>query len=186
VLVYFASLGFGFLFVEIPLIQRWILFLGHPTYAFSAVVFVLLVFSSIGSLLARRWWAMRHRVMVGLVILVVITPVFTSLFTGIALTWTTPWRILVGAVSLAPLAILMGFPFPFGLIWLESWAPGLKAWVWAVNGCASVVAAVLAAILALTWGFQVVLLGGAIMYSIALLMFPGQWDKADPAQISSF
>lgn len=185
VLVYFASLGFGFLFVEIPLIQRWILFLGHPTYAFSAVVFVLLVFSSIGSLLARCWWAMRYRVMVGLVILVVITPVFTSLFTGIALTWTTPWRILVGAVSLAPLAILMGFPFPFGLIWLERWAPGLKAWAWAVNGCASVVAAVLAAILALTWGFQVVLLGGAIVYSIALLMFPGQWDKTYPAQISS-
>lgn len=185
VLIYFASLGVGFLFVEIPLIQRWILLLGHPTYAFSAVVFILLVFSSIGSLLARRWWSMRQWIFIGLVVLVIFTPFFTRLYTTVALNWTTPWRVLGGAISLAPLAILMGFPFPFGLIWLEGWAPGLKAWAWAVNGCASVVAAVLAAILALTWGFQSVVLSGAVMYSLALLMIPSQWNKTDPSQIRS-
>jgi hypothetical protein len=185
VLVYFSCLGFGFLFVEIPLIQRWILLLGHPTYAFSGVVFVLLVFSSIGSLLARRWWKMRQGIMGVLVIMAFITPWLTGYMTEVALTWAAPGRVLVGAASLAPMAILMGMPFPFGLVGLEAGRNNLKAWAWAVNGCASVIASVLAAILALTWGFQVVLFAGALAYGLALLMLPGQRDEANTAQVGS-
>ena len=183
VLAYFSCLGFGFLFVEIPLIQRWILLLGHPTYAFSGVVFVLLVFSSLGSLLARRWWRRRRLVMGALVMMVLITPWLTTTVTEIALNWTVPWRILAGAISLSPMAVLMGMPFPFGLIELEAGKPVLKAWAWAVNGCASVIASVVAAILALTWGFQLVLLGGALAYGLALFMLPGQRNKTNPTQV---
>lgn len=185
VLVYFGCLGIGFLFVEIPLIQRWILLLGHPTFAFSGVVCVLLVFSSIGSLMARRWWVWRRWILGGLVLVVLITPWLIGITTNIALTWTAPWRILVGALSLAPLAIMMGVPFPFGLIGLENGSPVLKAWAWAVNGCASVVASVLAAILALSFGFQFVLFGGALAYGLALFMLPGQRNETDAAQIGS-
>lgn len=120
-----------------------------------------------------------------LVMMVLITPWLTTYVIEIALDWTVPWRILAGAISLAPMAVLMGMPFPFGLIELEARKPALKAWAWAVNGCASVIASVLAAIMALTWGFQLVLLGGALAYGLALLMLPGQWNKTHPAQIGS-
>jgi hypothetical protein len=183
VLVYFGCLGIGFLFVEIPMIQRWILLLGHPTYAFSGVVFVLLVFSSIGSLLARRWWGKQRWVFGCLVIMALITPWLTGFMTDLALTWSFQWRVLAGALSLAPLAILMGMPFPFGLVALEMSRPALIAWAWAVNGCASVIASVLATILALTWGFQLVLIGGAFAYSLALLALPGQGYETHAAQV---
>lgn len=120
-----------------------------------------------------------------LVVMALITPWLTTYVIDIALNWTVPWRILAGAISLAPMAILMGMPFPFGLIGLEAGKHALKAWAWAVNGCASVIASVLAAILALTWGFQLVLLGGALAYGLALFMLPGQWDKTHPAQVGS-
>ena len=86
-------------------------------------------------------------------------------------------------ISLAPLAILMGLPFPLGLAWLERDAPDLVAWAWAVNGCASVIASVLAAILALSYGFTLVLLLGAGAYSLAVLVLPGQGDKTNTAQV---
>jgi hypothetical protein len=81
------------------------------------------------------------------------------------------------------MGVLMGLPFPLGLVWLERASPGLVAWAWAVNGCASVIAAVLAAILALGSGFSQVLLLGAGFYTLAALVLPGQWYKADPSQI---
>ena len=74
-------------------------------------------------------------------------------------------------VSLALLALLMGLPFPLGLAWLEREAPALIPWAWAVSGCASVVAAILAAILALSCGFAVVLMLGAACYAGAAIVF---------------
>jgi hypothetical protein len=73
-----------------------------------------------------------------------------------------------------PLAVLMGIPFPLGLAWLEERAPGLIPWAWAVNGCASVISSVLAAILALSFGFTLVLSLGAAAYTGALLI-TGLW-----------
>ncbi|UCD41382.1 MAG: hypothetical protein JSV69_12515, partial [Chloroflexota bacterium] len=84
--------------------------------------------------------------------------------------WPLIPRILVIAISLAPLGLLMGFPFPFGLTWMEKAGSRLVPWAWAVNGCASVIAAVLAAILALSSSFSIVLIIGAIFYGIAGLV----------------
>ena len=47
-LLYFALLGLGFLFIEIPLLQRFILYLGQPAYAFAIVVSALLVAAGVG------------------------------------------------------------------------------------------------------------------------------------------
>jgi hypothetical protein len=172
-LLYFALLGFAFLFVEIPLIQRWILLLGHPTYAFAAVVLVLLLCSGAGSALAR------HPLLPGwiswgfLVALAGFLPWGVMRLSAAMLAWPA-WARLAGAVfGLAPLGFLMGLPFPRGLAWLESHAPGWTPWAWAVNGCASVSAAVLAAILALQSGFSLVLWLGAGAYGAAALIFWG-------------
>ena len=167
VFAYFGLLGLAFLFVEIPLIQRWILLIGHATYAFAAVVLSLLLFSGLGSLLARAAWLPRRAAWVLLVLLALLTPLVTVRLADAALGWP-PWaRAGVAVISLAPLGVLMGLPFPRGVAWLEDGAPRLIPWAWAVNGAASVVASVLAAILALSSGFTVVLLLGAGCYAAA-------------------
>ena len=167
VLAYFGLLGIAFLFVEIPLIQRWILLLGHATYAFAAVVLSLLFFSGLGSLLTRAPWLPRRGAWVALVLMALLTPLLVVRLADVALGWPLWGRAGVAVIGLAPLGVLMGLPFPRGVAWLEDRAPRLIPWAWAVNGAASVVASVLAAILALSSGFTVVLLLGAGCYAAA-------------------
>lgn len=174
ILLFFGFLGLAFLFVEIPLIQRWILLLGHPTYAFTIVVLALLSFSGIGSVLARAEW-LPIRPAFGLLILMALLTPWSVLPLGDAiLGWSFPIRAVVAGISLAPLGILMGIPFPHGLSWLDYKAPYLIPWAWAVNGCTSVISAVLAAILALSYGFSSVLLMGAIFYAGAFICLPSK------------
>jgi hypothetical protein len=170
-LLYFSFLGIAFLFVEIPLIQRWILLLGHPTYAFAVVVMILMLFSGLGSSLSRAPWMPQRWAFGLLVALALLTPVAISHLTNATLGWPLLLRILAAALSLAPLALLMGLPFPVGLAWLETRSSRLVPWAWAVNGCASVIASVLAAILSLSYGFTTVLLIGAGAYAGAFTIF---------------
>jgi hypothetical protein len=168
-LLYFGLLGLAFLFVEIPLIQQWILIVGQPVYAFAAVVSVLLVFSSLGSLSARSSGLPKRAAFAALVVLAVATPFILAWLTRHTLGWPLLLRAGLAALSLAPLAFLMGLPFPLGLARLERDGPALIPWAWAVNGCASVVAGVLAAMAALSYGFTAVLLAGAACYAGAWL-----------------
>ena len=162
VLAYFGLLGLGFLFVEIPLMQRFILFLGQPIYAFTAVIAALLAFSGLGSLAAPRLAPRRTLPLLAAAILLypLLLPVLFNALLGAPLAV----RLIAAVVSLAPLGLLMGTPFPGGLAWLGREAPGLVPWAWAVNGCASVLAAVLAALVALSAGFSWVLVGAALAY----------------------
>ena len=167
-LVYFGLIGLAYLFVEIPLIQKFILFLGHPAYAMTAVLFTLLLFSGIGSLLGKR---ISLWVSIALLALILVTlpawmPVLFELTLGAAFVQ----RLLLTILALAPVGFLMGIPFQAGIRAFE--ASGFAAyipWAWAVNGSTSVVSAVLAALLALTFGFNRVLWLGALCYAGALV-----------------
>jgi hypothetical protein len=164
ILLYFSFLGIAFLFVEIPLIQRTILILEQPIYAFAVVVAGLLTASGAGSMLARQAWV-KDRLVFGLLAAVVMVVIF-ALDGFVA--WISPWpmfgRVLAVMLSLLPLGFLMGIPFPRGLSWLEAHYPEMKAWAWAINGCASVIASVLAAILVLSYGFSLAMILGAAAY----------------------
>ena len=105
-----------------------------------------------------------------LVLLAVLTPFICIRLGEAALGWSLLARALAIILSLVPLAVLMGLPFPFGLAWLEQHYPALIPWAWAVNGCASVIASVLAAILALSYGFTTVLYLGAAAYGGAAVL----------------
>jgi hypothetical protein len=177
--LYFSALGFAFLFIEIPLIQQSILILGNPTYAFTVVVFAILSFSGVGSYFARSQWLPKRLAMGLLIILALISPLIITRFAYLILGWSFLLRAISVAIYIAPLAILMGIPFPSGLAWLEQKRGDLVPWAWAVNGCASVIAAVLAAILTLGYGYRLVLLIGAGAYLVAFLMFPSKWHKSD-------
>ena len=174
-LAYFGLIGLAFLLVEIPLIQRFILFLGNPAYAFSGVLFTILLFSGLGSLISPR---ISLRVALGALVLFLIAlpllmPSLLSAFLGLAL----PLRLVATAVILAPLGILMGIPFSGGVVWMaeEAARPALVPWIWAVNGAASVIASILAALLALSFGFNWVFRIGALCYAGAWLVV--QWKS---------
>jgi hypothetical protein len=169
VLIYFGLLGLGFLFVEIPLMQRFILFLGQPIYAFTVVLAALLLFSGLGSLAAQ--WISPRRTLPLLVVAVLLYPVALPHLIRALLGAPLALRLLIAALSLGPLGFLMGIPFPGGLAWLQERAAGLIPWAWAINGCTSVLASILAAILALSVGFSWVLVAAALAYAGAWLVF---------------
>ncbi len=168
-LIYFGGIGLAFLFLEIPLIQRTILSMGQPTYAFSFVVLTLLLASSLGSLAARSFWRSKTKLWLFLVVMVLVTPVLYRWLQSTSLAWPQTMRVLALGASLLPMGFLMGIPFPLGLQWLERDGPDLITWAWAVNGCASVVASVLAAMISISMGFSAVLLLGAVFYALAAL-----------------
>jgi hypothetical protein len=173
-LVYFAAIGLAFLLAEIPLIQRFILYLGQQSYAMTTVLFSLLLFSGLGSHFSPR---IPARLALGLlVILLILTSPVLAVAFGATLGLPLSYRLGIGALLLAPLGFLMGVPFPAGLRWISSGfaSPAssrnsipIIPWVWGVNGAASVIAAVAAALLALTWGYSWVLRLSALCYAIA-------------------
>jgi hypothetical protein len=172
-LLYFGLIGLAFLLVEIPLIQRFILFLGHPSYALTTVLFTLLFFSGLGSQTSARL-PLRHTLGL-LAILLFVLPFLLPVLFEYALGLPLPIRLALTILILAPLGFLMGVPFPGGIGWLLRGRLGspLIPWAWAVNGAASVIASVLAALLALSFGFSWVFRIGALCYAGAWLTI--QW-----------
>lgn len=169
VFLYFFLLGIGYLFVEIPLIQRFILFLGHPVYALGTVLFALLTFSGLGSLSSPRLPLGRGILLLGAMIFLYpfLLPLLFRSLLGLGL----GLRLLSSILILAPLGFLMGLPFPKGIAVTSRFAPGLIPWAWGINGCASVLSSILASMGALTFGFSWVLAwaGGAYLVGLVVL-----------------
>lgn len=171
VLGYFLSLGIGFMFIEIALIQRFILFLGHPMYAVSTVLFSVLMFSGMGSLFSERLEVKKQAfaltiLALGTLVLFYLLglPYIFRIFLGEELLF----RGIVSPIILAPLAFLMGIPFPLGIRLTEALNRDLIPWAWAVNGCASVLSSILAVMIALSFGFSSVLVLSGLVYLAGL------------------
>lgn len=178
-LLYFTFIGLAFMLVEIPLIQRFILYLGHPAYAMTAVIFSLLLFSAVGSRLSQHVPLLPA--MAALVILLLSLHSWLPGVLSQTLGLPLGFRLALTALLLAPIGFLMGIPFPAGIQRLSKAAahsqPSIP-WLWAANGAASVVASVLAALLALSFGFNWVLRIGALCYLAAWIM---EWLRPRPA-----
>jgi hypothetical protein len=165
--IYFAALGIGFLFIEIPLMQRFILFLDQPTYAFAIVLFTIFVFSGLGSLLSTRLARVLPQVIFGLGVLAFLYPLFLPYFFEALLGQPLILRLLVSLGALAPLSFLMGIAFPSGIRIIGTLSPDLVPWAWGINGCVSVVSSVLSLVIALSVGFSWVLVAAGIAYLVA-------------------
>jgi spermidine synthase len=172
IVAYFFAIGLGFLFLEIVFIQKFILYLGHPLYAAAVVLSVFLVFAGMGSKYAQ---AKRVHV-IGLFTVILglgIADLLAANFLFDAVNWLpVSMKILVAVVMLGPLAFSMGMPFPLALTEVGADAPDLIPLAWAVNGCASVIAAVLATLLAIHFGFTAVVLTALAFYGFAGALFP--------------
>ena len=173
--VYFASLGFGFMFFEITLIQRLTLFLGYPTYSLTVTLASILVFTGLGALWSeRRRGAVRRTALLALVALAALTVLYLvglPALTEALLETPLLVRVAVTFLVLAPLGICLGLFMPLGLASvaaLSSHAREYVAWAWAVNGFASVVGATLTTVVAMTFGFRVVLVVALVTYAVAV------------------
>ena len=173
--VYFTAIGLAFLFVEIASIQRFTLFLAHPLYAIGVVLAGFLVFAGVGSgiapaleqrLAGERIGALGAAigaiVLLATLYILALPPLFVAL---IALPDLA--KIALSLALIAPLALFMGMPFPLALARLRASAPHLVPWAWAINGCASVLSAILATLLAMTFGTRTVVFIAAALYLIA-------------------
>ncbi|MBW2466434.1 MAG: SAM-dependent methyltransferase [Deltaproteobacteria bacterium] len=178
VALYFFSIGLGFLFLEIAFMQKYILYLGHPLFAAAAVLAIFLVFAGMGSQYAQKRkfhaiWPVMIILCLGLIELAASGLLFNILGDLIR-----PMKVLVAVFMLGPLAFCMGMPFPLALTEIGSEVSELVPWAWAVNGCASVIAAVLATLLAVHFGFSTVVLSSLVLYGIAAVTFPaGQKEQ---------
>jgi MFS family permease len=172
-LLYFACLGAGFIIVEVAMIQKFILFLGHPVYALAVVLFSLLTFSALGSYLTGRFDEEQlgrslTKVLIALVALVfvyilVLPPIFYGL-----VHLAHPVRVVIAVVLMAPLAVVMGMPMPIGIKLLARRAPEIIPWAWGVNGATSVMGSVAALVIAILTGFNQALIIGAALYLAAI------------------
>jgi len=191
-LLYFVAVGLGYILVEIAFIQRFVLFLGHPTYALTVVIFLLMLSSGAGSLFSRIWLPRTNLCWVPLVLVIVVLLADVFFLPGrlaalVGLDFG--YRLLVSGALLIPLGFVMGMPFPTGLRALAGLpAPEFPAgqgasdnsveWAWAMNAAASVLGSVLAMVIAIQFGLNVTLACGAAAYLIALLLTPALRTKA--------
>ena len=175
---YFASLGFAFFFVEIAFIQKFLLFLHHPVFAVAVVLSGFLVFAGLGSYLAGRWQTTQDAH--GLVVMSVISIGVLGMLYALVLPNLVfepligspmPLKLAMSLLLIGLLAIPMGMPFPLGLARLGEQAKKQIPSTWAINGCASVISAVLATVIAIHFGFTVVVLLAVALYFLAAFMF---------------
>jgi hypothetical protein len=194
-LLYFVAVGLGYILVEIAFIQRFVLFLGHPTYALTVVIFLLMLSSGAGSMLSRRW--LRRPEMVWMPLLLVIVALAANVFflPHLLAAWVGlafGYRLIVSALLLAPLGLMMGMPFPTGLRALalrgsvgtagfelatkrgqeKQSKDNAIEWAWAMNAAASVLGSVLAMVIAIEFGLNVTLACGVAAYLFALALLP--------------
>jgi spermidine synthase len=185
-LLYFVAVGLGYIFVEIAFIQRFVLFLGHPTYALTVVIFLLMLSSGAGSFFSRRWlprtqlaWMPIVLVIAALLVDVFFLPRWLETWVGFELNV----RIAISSLLLAPLGFFMGMPFPTGLRALASrfnsnptqYDPAednAVEWAWAMNAAASVLGSVLAMVIAIQFGLNITLACGVATYLLALALLP--------------
>jgi hypothetical protein len=183
-LAFFAAIGGGFILIELSQMQRLMIFLGHPSYALSVVLFVLLISSGLGSYFTERLTrgANGNEAIVApliplLIVLAVLGPLTLHAMTYFASS-TTPVRIFVAGLILFPLGFFMGMPFPVGMRLASNRSPQLTPWLWGVNGAMSVCASVVSTIIAVGFGISAAYWTGVLCYVAAMLALLAMRQRA--------
>ncbi len=172
-LLYFGALGAGFMLIEVAILQRFVLLLGHPVYSLTVTLFSLLLGTGLGAALSRRVSGpgLARATAVALVMIAGVAVVFVAAM-GPLIAWAVPFsrgaRLAVAVLVLGPDGMLLGIPMPAGIRLLSGRVPEMVTWAWGMNGALSVVGATLAIFVAMNWGFQATLLVAAGTYLLGL------------------
>ena len=169
-LLYFGALGAGFIIVELALLYKFVLIVGHPIYAMATVLFTLLVGAGIGSAVlgrlsqrARPGWV----VLLAAALIVAAVPLAFPMIRDAVLGSSQVVRILVVALAVLPVGFVLGMPFPLGISLLSERRPALIPWAWGVNAIMTVVGSLAAVLIALRFGFSASLVSAAALYLLA-------------------
>ncbi len=171
--LFFGALGLGFMALEIALIQKFGLLLGHPNYALSVVLATLLVSSGLGALFSDRIVARTggvRGVALGVAGYVVVLAMLVLPRLHGAMSLPLGTRALIVVASVVPLGLLLGSFMPWGLGRLQATAPALVPWAWGLNGIFSVVGPILSIGVSISLGMTALLLAGAATYLVAGLV----------------
>jgi hypothetical protein len=169
--LYFTSIGTGFMLIEISLIQKFAIFLGHPTYSILVVLFTVLFFTGLGSFLSSRMYKKCGIVglfstLLGVILVIgIINMFFLPSFSS----WSITTRIIYSFVTMALIGTLLGMPFPTGFSLLSNEKKVLAPWLWGVNGAASVVSSVLAVVISIFYGISTTFFTGIVFYVLAFI-----------------
>ena len=181
--LYFAALGLGYMLIEIVLIQKLNYFLGGAVYALAVTLFAILTFSGIGSYWARKKTISRRFLvrLIGVIIgLGLVYLVGLNGILGLLMPLGRTLRIAAAALILAPLAFVMGIPFPSGIRMLKTdEQKKIVPWCWGLNSIFSTFASVLSLILSLSWGFNATFLIGVASYGVAIAMASAFFPKKE-------
>jgi predicted membrane-bound spermidine synthase len=177
-LAYFAALGGGFMLLEVAVLQRFVLLLGHPVYSLTVTLFSLLLGTGLGAAVSRRLpdAALPRTTSYILIAIVLIAVLFVAVVTPLvdwAIPFARPARIFLAVAVILPIGMILGVPMPAGIRLLSGRSPELLTWAWGMNGAFSVVGATLAIFIAMNWGFQTTLFTSAGAYVVALAALRG-------------
>jgi spermidine synthase len=183
-LFFFLFIGAGYILIEVALIQKFVLFLGHPTYALTVVIFSMLVSSGIGSFASRRIIAGDEGRLIKVLGVGALMAALLGGTTGSLLTalvgLPVPLKMLITVLLITPLGFVMGMPFPTGLQRLERWhAPSVR-WAWALNAASSVLGSVGALVSAIYLGLVQTLILGGLFYFAALAVIARVRPESTP------
>ena len=170
-LFYFLALGLGFFFVEMPLIQKFILILGKPAYSLSVILFSLMLSAGVGSFTSSKI-RINLRWVISAIVFYIFIYIFLSEYIQLFIISKVLWqRFFYTILFILPLGFFMGIPFPAGLAKAKVKKVEIIPWLWAVNGCASVVGSIAAVIVSIHIGFLVVVGISAALYLVALIVY---------------
>ena len=175
--LYFASIGLAFMLVEAGYIQRFILYLGHPSYAMTVVLAALLLGAGIGSIVSARISISKvQSLSLILPLSLIAISYLISIVSAATLGNAYAVRVLVSVAFLMPSGFLMGFAFPSGMI---RFGDTNKAWFWAINGAMGVFASIVSLALAMVIGFNNTVIAGIAVYIAAAILIKGKSDLDD-------
>jgi spermidine synthase len=182
-LFYFGSIGFAFMFLEMAFLPKYTLLLAYPIYSTAVVLGAVLVFAGLGSLSVRHvesrslWIAVA-----GVCAWVLIHAFVEERAFGWSLGWPLGARLALTVVMLGSVSFFLGWPFPIGLRETSRRFPALVPWAWGVNGCASVIGAVLGKMISMSVGLRMTMLIAALLYLISALVFRFTLRQRRPAE----
>lgn len=168
---YFSSIGLGFMLIEIPLMQRLGIFLGHPIYGLTVVLFSLLFSCGVGSYLTKYLNTGRKAILpfIALLILIFMISSILPAVVKISTPYAMTMKILISVVVLVFMGLFMGMPFPLAMKIAGKDEKSPRVLYWGINGFTSVCGSACALVILINFGFKMTMLTGFICYLVALL-----------------
>jgi hypothetical protein len=180
-IVHFSSIGIGFMFVEMMLIQQLTLYFGHPINAAAAVLSGMLLFAGLGAYFSEKLAKNKENfklILAAIVLFIALLAFFLNPLIRATISQPTLVKIVIVILATGPLAFLMGIPFPSGLRFLSKSNQNLIPWAWGINGSFSVISAALVSLISVSYGFLYVMIIAALAYFCTFLIQVSQGKKS--------